>query len=284
MKLLDRMRIVRRAVVLFASFAGAMAAMSQSSAIPVSAIGIDFSYAGFGAGQPLPHVRALIRVAPSGGDDTAAIQQAINAVAARPMGDDGFRGAVVLDPGRFHVQGQLTIRSSGVVLRGAGIGKTIIVADGSSRRALIELGGTESPLTGATVAVQQNAAAGTRELHLASLEGLKAGASVVITRPSTAEWSSAISMTNLPGFMASVRLDWQPGSRNLVWDRTIIAVHPESNSVTLDAPITMALERKWGGGTLAPVEGRESPQHIGVENLSLESSYDLANPVDEDHA
>ena len=284
MKLLDRMRIVRRAVVLFAAFAAAMAARSQSSAIPASAIGIDFSYAGYGAGQPLPHVRAQIRVAPSGGDDTAAIQQAIDAVAARPMGGDGFRGAVVLDPGRFHVHEQLTMRASGVVLRGAGIGKTTIVADGSSRRALIEMGGTESPLTGEPIAVLQDAAAGTRELHLASVAGLKAGASVVITRPSTAAWASAISMTNLPGFMASVRLDWQPGSRNLVWDRTIIAIHPENSSVTLDAPITMAIEKKWGGGTLAPVEGPEPPQRIGVENLSLESSYDPANPVDEDHA
>ena len=284
MNLLGRMRTVRWAVVLLAALTLGLVAKAQYSNASANAAGIDFSYAGYGAGQALPHVRAQVRVAPTGSDDTGQIQQALDHVASLPMGADGFRGAVVLTPGRFLVHGQLAMRVSGVVLRGAGPGKTILLAKGRSRRSLIEVGGLKDPHTGSTIAILNDAAAGTRELHLASIDGLKVGASVVVTRPNTAEWDSAIGMTNLPGNFASFRLDWKPGSRSMVWDRTIVAVHPEDSSVTLDAPITLALEKRWGGGRLALVHGEEPPEHIGIENLTLESSYDVSNPADEEHA
>jgi hypothetical protein len=284
MKLFDWTRFLGRMVVLCAVLSLLWAAQAQNPIPAADAIAIDFSYAGYGAGQALPQVRAQVRVAPSGKDDTAQIQQALDSLAERPMGRDGFRGAVVLEAGRFHVQGQLLMRASGVVLRGAGTGKTVVVAEGNSRRALIAVGGTKNPQTGAPIAVVDDAPAGSRELHLASIDGLKAGASVVVTRPSTAEWISAIGMTNLPGNFAAIRLDWKPGSRNLVWDRTIVAVNRENNSITLDAPITMALEKQWGGGTLARVQNEEPAERIGIENLTLDNSYDATNPSGEEHA
>src|SRR5436305_11558998 len=56
---------------------------------------MDFSYAGYmGGGVALPDVPAKRTVKPTGGDDdTAAIQSAIDAVAAMPI-ENGFRGAV----------------------------------------------------------------------------------------------------------------------------------------------------------------------------------------------
>jgi len=54
------------------------------------------------------------------GDDTASIQTAINAVAAMPLGADGFRGAVLLNAGSYDINTQLTIGASGIVLRGVG--------------------------------------------------------------------------------------------------------------------------------------------------------------------
>src|SRR4051812_36143933 len=61
---------------------------------------MDFSYAGYsGGGVALPDVPAKQTVKPGGGeDDTAAIQAAIDAVAAMPL-ENGFRGAVQLGPG-----------------------------------------------------------------------------------------------------------------------------------------------------------------------------------------
>jgi hypothetical protein len=270
------------AVVLIAvSAALAVAAPPVDSPVP-----IDFSYAGYQAGRPIPWVKAVLTVKPSGADDTALLQGALDRVASMPPGSDGFRGALLLAPGRFHVKGQLHLRVGGVVLRGAGVGAagSVIVAEGIDRRPLIVVGAANDVALGAAIQVQDDAAAGSRTLHLASVADLKVGEHVVVRRPSTQEWSTAMSMTGLPGTFAAQRLDWKPGSHDLVWDRVLTAVDTQANTVELDAPITTALEKQYGGGTLAIVTGDATPEKIGIENLTIESSYDQARPKDEDHA
>src|SRR6516164_7308547 len=70
---------------------------------------MDFSTAGYmGGGVALPTVPVKITVHPSGGDDTTAIQNAINSVSAMPL-SGGFRGAVLLAAGTFHTSRTLTI-------------------------------------------------------------------------------------------------------------------------------------------------------------------------------
>ena len=125
---------------------------------------------------------------------------------------------------------------------------------------------------------------GERTVTLESVIGLKVGDRIVITRPSTAEWIAAIQMRGFPGNYANQRLDWAPGSRNLVWDRTVTAVDAANKRVTFDAPITTALERRYGGGTVARVTAGVPVAHIGIENLTLESEFASANPRDEEHA
>ena len=83
---------------------------------------MDFSYAGYlGGGVKIPTVPVKMIVTPSGGDDSAAIQEAINQVSQMEL-QDGFRGAVLLGPGIFNCRRTLTIQASGVVLRGSGSG------------------------------------------------------------------------------------------------------------------------------------------------------------------
>ena len=91
-------------------------------------------------------------------------------------------------------------------------------------------------------------------------------------------------MTGLPGTFANARIDWTPGSHNLVWDRIITAIDPASKTITIDAPITTALEARYGGGTIARVQSNPPLQNIAIENLTLDSDYDEANPRDEEHA
>jgi hypothetical protein len=121
-------------------------------------------------------------------------------------------------------------------------------------------------------------------LHLASVSALHIGDRVVVRRPSTLDWITAMGMTNLPGTFAAQRLDWHPGSHDLVWDRAIASIHEQSGTVTLDAPITTALESRYGAGTLSRVSGNAPSNHIGIENLTLDSSFDATHPKDEDHA
>ena len=256
-------------------------AFAQSVKSPT---GIDYSFAGYGAGTALPAVPGVLTVKPSGGDDTALLQGALDAVAAMPVRADGFRGALLLGAGRYRIDGGLKIRASGVVLRGVSREGTVLVAEGVGRRSLLEVGGKADPALGAAREVSADAAAGSRALVLASVDGLAVGDAVVVRRPSTKEWIGAMQMSGLPGTFAAQRLDWQPGSHDLMWDRRVAAVDAVTRTVTLDAPITTALEKRYGGGTLSKVESGAAVEHIGIENLTLESAYDTTRPKDEEHA
>ena len=70
---------------------------------------IDYSSAGYqGGGVSLPKVPARVTVHPTGADDTAAIQSAIDTVSALQPDRRGFRGAVLLSPGSFNIWQRFT--------------------------------------------------------------------------------------------------------------------------------------------------------------------------------
>jgi len=244
---------------------------------------IDFSYAGYGGGGVAwPRIPASVSVRPSGGDDTALLQGALDRVGTMPLQASGFRGAVLLRPGRFRVSGRLRMGASGVVLRGSA--NTVIVGAGTSRRTLIDIGGTGDPGLDAPMRVtDETVPAGSRSFHGDGSSALHPGDRIVITRPSTAEWIAALKMRGLPGNYSAMRLDWTPGSRNLTWDRIVTGVET-SGTVTVDAPITTALERRYGGGTVAKVVSSTAIAHVGVEDLILESDFNRENQRDEDHS
>ncbi|HEX7316360.1 MAG TPA: DUF6298 domain-containing protein [Pyrinomonadaceae bacterium] len=279
-------------VLIIAVALAALTGLSFSQRAPASAavederILIDFSHAGYGSGGVArPEVPAALRVRPTGGDDTALIQAALERVASSPADARGWRGAVLLDGGTFRVARQLRLRASGVVLRGRDVKLTTVVATGRSRRALIEVGGEEAPTVGASLrVVDEKVPAGALTLTLESVEGLAPGDRVVVRRPSTKEWIEALGMNRAEGAFADQRLHWTPGSRDLVWDRTVASVDAGSKRVTLDAPITTALERRYGGGTLAKVTANEPVRQVGIEDLTLVSEFDRSNPKDEEHA
>jgi hypothetical protein len=261
-------------------------ALNLRAAAP--AIAIDFSHAGYEAGASLPVVSSALRVKPTGGDDTAMLQAAIARVSSLPIRADGFRGAIEFSPGRFQVAGQIVVREEGVVLRGSrdSTHPTVIVATGQSRRSLIQVGAARFPEDGAKhQVVDENAPAGTQELTLDSLGELKPGMRITVRRPTTKEWAVALGMDKFEGqgSFTDIRLQWLPKSRDLVWDRVIVSIDSPKNRITLDAPITTALEQKFGGGTVAALEGPPA-RKIGVENFVLESSHDATNPRDEEHA
>src|SRR5207253_1627126 len=96
-----------------------------------------------GGGVAIPRAPVKIVVAPEGASDGERIQAALDRVAALPRDARGLRGAVLLLPGRFVINGRLRLGVSGVVLRGSGDGEngTVLIAAGTSRRTLIEIGG-----------------------------------------------------------------------------------------------------------------------------------------------
>ena len=148
-----------------------------AGAVETGEVRINFSHAGYGGGAlRVPSVPDVLRVRPTGGDDTALIQAALDRVASMPADAQGLRGAVLLERGRFRVSGSLRLRASGVVLRGRGARLTTVVAAGRSRRTLVEVRGDEPPTAGAALRVtDEKAAAGARVLTLEGVGGLAVG-------------------------------------------------------------------------------------------------------------
>ena len=81
---------------------------------------------GYGAGKrDIPgDIPVVIHIDPIAGDNTQHIQNAINFAATRPLQANGFRGVVELGPGKFDVNGQLSMTASGVVLLIFGMRRT----------------------------------------------------------------------------------------------------------------------------------------------------------------
>ena len=244
----------------------------------------DFSYSGYMAGeQPIPTVAIKVTVPAKEGDATARIQAAIDYVSALKPDKSGMRGAVLLQPGTFEVTGQLIIHASGVILRGSGTGDngTKLIAAGKDRRTLIRVVGKDDRQKGnvlkvADVYVPVNA----MKLSVENAGSLKIGDRVMIRRPSTQKWIETLGIVTFGGGVSA--LGWKPGDRDIYWDRAIVAVN--GNEITLDAPLTTALDANYGGGEVIPYTWPGIITQVGIENFQCISEYDKSNPKDEAHA
>ncbi len=246
----------------------------------------DFSLCGYDAGRnQLPNVPVRETVQPVPGDAGTVIQEAIDKVSALAPDGNGFRGAVLLRRGKYSVAGTLHIKAGGVVLRGEGEDEngTVLVASGRGQRALLAVGVGCKPKE-----VQRTRQAiadtfvpvGARALHVESAAGFTVGDRVIVHRPSTREWIHVLGMDQLqPRKDGDPVIQWAPGSKDLRFDRIVTAV--KGNELSLDAPITCALDRKFGGGSICGAEFPGRIHHVGVENLRGVSEYRSA--TDEDH-
>lgn len=232
----------------------------------------DFSYAGYeGGGVALPAVPAKRTVSPSGADDTAAIQKAIDEVSALPLAN-GFRGAVELAPGTFHCAQTLSISASGVVLRGAGSGgdtaspTTTIEMTGAPHLALRIAGRLEQTSAGAdTTITDAYVPAGTSVIHVADPANLHPGDTLLISKPVTPAWIHFMGMDDL-------RRDGKPehwvSASHLDVRRRIAAI--SGNAVTLDVPLMDSYDTQFFDGARASVKKIEITgqiSQVGVENL-----------------
>ena len=245
----------------------------------------DFSSCGYAGGdRPIPDAPVRVSVSPVQGDETARIQRAIDYVASWPAGSNGVRGAVLLLKGRHEVLGGLQITNSGVVLRGQGAGEdgTMLVAAGLGRRTLIRIAG-QNILPRSTKATWQISddyiPVGATSFHLKDAGGLKVGDVIHVIRPCTRAWIDQLAATDFGGGEGG---GWKPGSRDIVWDRIVKSI--AGDLVTVDAPITTAIEKDFGGGSVENFSWPGRISNVGIENLRLESIVDASNPKDENHS
>jgi ribosomal protein L28 len=243
----------------------------------------DFSYAGYqGGNKEIPDALVKVVVPVKAGDATKRIQAAIDYVSKLPFGKDGLRGAVLLQEGEYQVLGSLKLHTSGVVLRGSGFNhsKTTILGDGVSRETLIKVVGINNVKLSDLKKVAANyVPVNAKSIPLENTVNLKVGDRVMITRPSTQEWINVLGTNHFGGGITS--LGWKPNQRNVYWDRTIVAIR--GNAIEIDAPITTALDQKYGSAIVEKYTWSGRIENVGVENIELKSAYNTANLKDEDH-
>jgi hypothetical protein len=230
---------------------------------------IDFSYAGYmGGGVELPLVPEVRRVTPTGGDDTAAVQQAVDSVSTGSL-NHGFRGAVVLGPGTFHCTAPIRIKVGGVVLRGSGSGD----------------GGTEIHLTGqphvgisvagtsivtpegqwATLSAPY-VPAGSRTIEVTDGSRILATDTVQISKPVTDAWLAFMGMDKLE--RDGKPEHWVSGS--LKTERVVTVV--TGNRITLDVPLTDNYDSKFAGPEgfrVVKVTDSGRIDQVGIEHLRI---------------
>ncbi|AEE48637.1 hypothetical protein [Haliscomenobacter hydrossis] len=241
----------------------------------------DFSNAGYkGGGVPIPYVAVKATIWPVLGDNADSIQAAIDRVSALPPNAAGFRGAILLKMGMYQLNKPIYIKASGVVLRGEGrsdvgtilYGKITKPAEGSGPRfrrpALINISGasgiklleeSKQSITDEYVPV------GALRFRITSAKAFKKGDRVLVRRIGNEDWIKKIGLDT-----ATVgRNRWRPFDIN--FDRTIVDI--SGNTVTVDAPIFTAIDKRWGGGVLYKYND-ERIEQVGIENLRGISEYD----------
>jgi hypothetical protein len=232
---------------------------------------VDFSYAGYmGGGVPLPRVPQAVTLAPSGGDDTAAIQKAIDQVSAMPL-KNGFRGAVVLAQGTFLCSGTLNINASGVVLRGNGpvTGATTLKETGDPHVAIVVAGKEEIHTAGDPAHITEAyVPSGAQSITVDNAAAFAVGDTIQITRYTTPEWLH---------FMGMDKMSRDGKEETWVGDhistRRVVAAK-QGNELRLDVPLTDSYDRKYlrpEGAEVVKVVVNGRIEQDGVEGLHIEA-------------
>jgi hypothetical protein len=206
-------------------------------------------------------------LSPVAGDNTSAIQAALNAVGAMAADAHGLRGAVLLNPGTYEMDGTLSLASSGVVLRGAGPGTILNFVGATNATAVTVSGtggasGTGTTLTFTDAYVPLNATT----FHLNSVSGLAVGSTIIIHRPWTQSWITAMQMDST--YLGTEA--WAPKT-GPAFERTVTAIN--GLEVTIDIPLPTPIEQTWCVGTAQRYTDTGRIQNCGVENLTLLDSF-----------
>lgn len=273
-------------------FAGANGKLTYKATAAGDRI-MDFSTAGYmGGGVALPVVPVKKTVKPSGAaDETAAIQAAIDNVAAMPL-NDGFRGTVLLGSGTFVCSNTIVIPASGIVLRGRGDGPggSTIQMIGRRHVALTTRNGGGQGRSEAEISPETNAPrttiidayvpSGAMSFTVADASGFKAGDVIQIRRPGTAAWVKFMGMDNLT--RDGQPQTWLRAGTVIPIERRITAI--SGNKITLDVPLSDSFDSKFlnpPGTEIVRITPADRLAQIGIEDLHIQSPPQAVNHTQE---
>ena len=240
-------------------------------------IPIDFSNVGYHSGEkPIPMYKDIIILeAPSDGSDaTALIQNALDNVSTP--------GAVLLKAGTYNIATSLNIGRSGVVLRGEGP-QTVIKATGTSQRTLIKLGkSTKRSLSRQVTIVDDLVPVGQKWVTVSNPGAFQPGERVCLYFKPNQQWISDLKMDEIAQNSDNSVKQWTVGDYILTWERVVEKV--EGDKVWLDAPVVMELHAEYASQKYLYHSEWDRIEESGIENLKLDTEYDVQNPNDEEHS
>ena len=251
----------------------------------------DFSYAGFRNGEvPLPNLAVVDSIGPIAGDNTAHLQEAIDATGAWPLMANGMRGALLLLPGRYEIHSTIKIQHQGVVLRGSGSetdvdSNSVLIGVGNvpEERDLVQVGNQGNTFwTGRKTGSQSNIIneyipVGSRSIQVAQPELYSMGDQVIIFQPSTDAWLASINYGDTDSDDP-----WEPGQIDVVFNRYIAAVNLEESKIILNSPIYDHLDRSLSQSYMYILDEPNIVKNIGIENIRI--TIETASSTDENHA
>ena len=256
---------------------------------------MDFSSSGYkGGGVPLPNYTSVVtpdrvltlNVLPSGADNLAQIQNAINQVASLSLNSNGFRGVVQLNAGTWAISNTININSSGIILRGVGSGastanNTILAYTGTGTIDMVHVDSSSSRSTNTKhQIVDKVVPVGATSFTVDSTTSYAVGDTILIHRPSPQSWIDDIEMNTIG--------TWTPGSRDVNTERKITYIDQARKRIFLDAPIVNAIEKKYvdtngEAGSVSKYTFARTT-NVGVENLRGDGQAVLTTPDSELHA
>ncbi|MCD0487673.1 hypothetical protein LPB86_05505 [Pedobacter sp. MC2016-14] len=243
----------------------------------------DFSRVGYHQGDlKIPNVPTVKTISPAGNNSQQLIQNAIDEVAKMPVGKNGIRGAILLKKGSYPIAGMLKISAGGIILRGEGSDAegTKLIAKGKTQRSLLSISGTGA-LTeqkNSRIKIKENfVPVGSFTFSIMDARGYQPGDNIVIFRPGTDSWISDLKMDKIEAREGT--LQWEAKEYDLHFERKILKI--EGNKITIDNPVVMQMDNKYGGGYIYKSSFSGRIAEIGLENIYFESEY--ANEADEDH-
>lgn len=235
---------------------------------------MDFSHAGYmGGGVALPMFPVKKEIGPSGGDDTVAIQAAIDDVSAMPI-VNGSRGAVLLKPGIFHCSKPITLAQDGVVLRGSGSGKagTSVELSGKPQGSIFIIQGAKPSVPKETPAeiypiTDAYVPAGTLSLSVKDAKGLAVGDTLSIRWPRSAKWIQFMGMDKL--VRNGKAQTWIKSDAQTRVDRIIRSL--DGNRLTLDVPLTEAIDSQFldQPAVVVKTPAVKRLRQCGIESLQI---------------
>lgn len=241
---------------------------------------LDFSYAGYmGGGVAIPSPAVKITLSPVEGDNSAAIQRAVDEI-AKMAPVNGFRGALLLKPGVYNCDKMISINTGGIVVRGSGAGEggTLLKMTGEAHVCITIQGKSSVQKTGTPVMITDAyVPAGTHGFHLSDVAGLAVGNVIQISRPVTPAWIKFMGMDSL--VRDGKKQTWITGEINV--ERVIKKI--EGKRITVDVPLTDNYDAAYFSTSVVKVTISGEITQVGIESLRIGSPEQSGTIYDKSH-